>query len=114
MFIEGIADPKIVFDWFVNLFDMQSCKDERWRAMCKHLLEEVPQLLKNTNLTSTEHVIITVFASLPADIASFVKWIVEVKLAEDEVIKKVDRDETERLQYKVSGLNTSGVLIGSE
>nr|BAB64932.1 phytochelatin synthase [Athyrium yokoscense] len=73
-----------------------SCKDERWRAMCKHILEEVPELLKTTNLTSTGQVIHTVFDSLPADIASFVKWIVEVKLAEDEV----DRDETERLHYK--------------
>lgn len=77
-----------------------SCKDERWRAMCKHLLEEVPQQLKSMTFTSVEQVICTVFRALPAEVASFVKWIVEVQPANGEPVKKIDRDETERLRYK--------------
>nr|ADR51693.1 phytochelatin synthase [Pteris vittata] len=77
-----------------------SCKDQRWRAMCKYLLEEVPYLLKSRGFTTVEEVVYTVFGSLPADVAPFVKWIVEVKPAVNGPIEKVDRDETERLLYK--------------
>lgn len=77
-----------------------SCKDEHWRAMSKHLLEVVPQLLKTTELTNMEQVIHTVFGSLPAGVASFVKWIVEVTFADDGVVRSIDREETERLQHK--------------
>eukprot|EP00250_Pteridium_aquilinum_P004775 c14982_g1_i1 orf=120-1583(+) len=77
-----------------------SCKDERWKAMCNYLLEEVPQLLKSTEITSVGQVIHIVLDSLPTNVASFVKWIVEVKRADDGATKMVDGDETERLQYK--------------
>lgn len=76
-----------------------SCKDEHWRAMSKYLIEEVPQLLRMREVTNVQQVLDAVFGSLPVDVATFVKWIIEVKLV-DEAGKHLDRYETDRLEDK--------------
>ncbi|KAH7298003.1 hypothetical protein KP509_25G022900 [Ceratopteris richardii] len=77
-----------------------SCKDEHWRAICKYVLVEVPQLLRSQVFDNPEQVICTILGSLPAAIASFVKWVVEVRPAVDGPLQKIDKDENQRLLYK--------------
>lgn len=57
-------------------------------------------LLSSDNMQNVENVLATVFTSLPADFAEFIKWVAEIRREEDSN-QSLSEEEKGRLGIKV-------------
>ncbi|KAH6815102.1 phytochelatin synthase 1 [Perilla frutescens var. frutescens] len=76
-----------------------SCKHESWITTAKYLMDDVPVLLSSENMKNVKKVLETVFTSLPADFAEFIKWVAEIRRKEDGA-QGLSEEERERLGIK--------------
>ncbi|XP_042048484.1 glutathione gamma-glutamylcysteinyltransferase 1-like isoform X1 [Salvia splendens] len=76
-----------------------SCKHESWITTAKYLMDDVPVLLSSDNVQNVKNVLASVFMSLPADFAEFIKWVAEIRREEDNS-QSLSEEEKGRLRIK--------------
>lgn len=85
----------------------QSCKHESWITTAKYLMDDVPVLLSSDNMQNVKNVLASVFMSLPADFAEFIKWVAEIRREEDNS-QTLSEEEKGRLRIKVNANGPCG------
>ncbi|CAO2161506.1 unnamed protein product [Urochloa humidicola] len=76
-----------------------SCRDESWISMARYCVEDLPDLLKAESLDNVPTLLSRVIDSLPANVGSLIKWVVEVR-RKDEDGPCLSKEEKERLFVK--------------
>lgn len=77
----------------------QSCKHESWVGIAKHLMDDMPRLLKSENVKDIQKVLSVIFTSLPSNFEEFIKWVAEVRRREDD--QSLSSEEKARFAVKV-------------
>ncbi|CAH8323214.1 unnamed protein product [Eruca vesicaria subsp. sativa] len=76
-----------------------SCKDESWIKIAKYLKEDVPRLVSSQHVDSVEKILSVVFKSLPSNFNTFIRWVAELRRAED-TKQNLSAEEKSRLNLK--------------
>ncbi|XP_033137159.1 glutathione gamma-glutamylcysteinyltransferase 1-like isoform X2 [Brassica rapa] len=76
-----------------------SCKDESWISIAKYLKEDVPRLVSSHHVDTVEKIVSVVFKSLPSKFNQFIRWVTEIRIAED-VNQHLSTEEKSRLNLK--------------
>ncbi|CAO2199492.1 unnamed protein product [Urochloa humidicola] len=76
-----------------------SCRDESWISMARYCVEDLPDLLRAESLDNVPTLLSRVIDSLPANVGSLIKWVVEVR-RKDEDGPCLSKEEKERLFVK--------------
>ncbi|KAF3436123.1 hypothetical protein FNV43_RR23215 [Rhamnella rubrinervis] len=75
-----------------------SCKHESWVGIAKHLMDDMPRLLKSENVKDIQKVLSVIFTSLPSNFEEFIKWVAEVRRREND--QSLSSEEKARLAVK--------------
>lgn len=70
-------------------------------------------LLSSINIKNVKNVLATVFTSLPADFAEFIKWVAEIRRKEDGA-QALSEEEKGRLSIKVKAKEPCGLWCISQ